>query len=90
MKLLYTPFGIVSGIVGKRVGRRLFATLWERIDGAEPPRPTAERASWQRVVGAAALQAATLAAARTAADRAGRRSFAHLFGIWPGERDPRD
>ncbi len=89
MKLLYKPFGLIAGIVGKRLGRRLFAALWGRIDGAEPPAPTAERAGLRRAVGAAALQAATLAAARTAADRAGRRSFAHLFGVWPGERESR-
>jgi hypothetical protein len=87
VKLLYKPFGIVAGIVGKRAGRRLFAAIWERVDGGEPPRPSAERATWHRAVGAAALQAAALAAARTAADRAGRRTFAHLFGVWPGERE---
>jgi hypothetical protein len=86
MKLLYTPFGLVAGIVGKRAGRKLFAALWERVDGGEPPAATAERASMRRAVGAAALQAAALAAARTAADRAGRRSFAHLFGVWPGPK----
>jgi hypothetical protein len=35
-------------------------------------------------VGAAALEAATLAATKAAANRASARSFHYLFGIWPG------
>jgi hypothetical protein len=89
MKLLYKPFGLIAGIVGKRLGRRVFAALWIRIDGEpKPPTATTEDASWRRVVGAAALQGASFAAARALADRAGRKSFAHLFGVWPGKKEP--
>lgn len=88
MKLLYKPFGLLAGIVGGLVARRVFDALWGRIDDAEPPSPTTERASWPRVLGAAALQGATFATTRAAVDRAGAKSFAHLFGIWPGEREP--
>ena len=88
MRLLYKPFGLVAGIVGTRLARRLFAALWGRIDDAEPPTATTEGASWPRVVGAAALQGATLSATRAAVNRASAKSFAHLFGVWPGEREP--
>lgn len=86
MKLLYKPFGLIAGIVGGRLARRVFDALWGRIDDGEPPKATTERATWPRVVGAAALQGATFAATRAIVDRAGAKSFAHLFGIWPGER----
>lgn len=88
MKLLYKPFGIVAGIAGGMLARRIFDALWARIDDADPPRATTERASLPRIVGAAALQGATFAATRAAVDRAGARTFEHLFGIWPGEREP--
>ena len=88
MKLLYKPFGIVAGIVGGMLSRRIFDALWARIDDAAPPRATTERASLPRIVGAAALQGATFAATRAAVDRAGARTFQHLFGVWPGERKP--
>lgn len=87
MKLLYKPFGLLAGIVGGLLARRVFAAVWSRIDDERPPKPTTERATMTRVVGAAALQGATLAATRAAVDRAGARAFAHLFGVWPGERE---
>jgi pectin methylesterase-like acyl-CoA thioesterase len=88
VRLLYKPFGLLAGILGGRLARRLFSAIWGRIDDAEPPGPTVERASWRRVVGAAALQGATFAATRAAVDRAGAKSFAHFFGVWPGKREP--
>ncbi len=87
MKLLYKPFGMLAGIAGGMLARRVFDAVWSRIDDAEPPTATTERASVARIVGAAALQGATFAATRAAVDRAGARTFAHLFGVWPGERD---
>lgn len=88
MKLLYKPFGIVAGIVAGLLARRLFTALWGVLDDEEPPRARTERASWSRVAAAAALEGATFAATRAVVDRAGARSFQHLVGIWPGERDP--
>lgn len=88
MKLLYKPFGLLMGILSGLLARRLFTVLWGAIDDEEPPEPTTERASWPRVVGAAAVQGATFAATRAVVDRAGAKGFAHLFGVWPGEREP--
>jgi pectin methylesterase-like acyl-CoA thioesterase len=88
MKLLYKPFGLLAGILSGLLARRLFTALWGAIDDEEPPEPTTERASWPRVVGAAAVQGATFAATRAVVDRAGAKGFAHLFGVWPGEREP--
>lgn len=88
MKLLYKPFGIVAGLVGGLLARRLFTVVWAAIDDEEPPEATTERASWTRVIAAAAIQGATFSAVRAAVNRAGARSFEHVTGIWPGERDP--
>ncbi|HMJ03136.1 MAG TPA: DUF4235 domain-containing protein [Conexibacter sp.] len=88
MKLLYKPFGILAGILGGLLARRLFTVVWGWIDDEEPPEATTERASWARVVGAAAVQGATFSATRALVNRAGARSFEHLFGVWPGERKP--
>ncbi len=88
MKLLYKPFGLIAGLAGGMLARRVFDAVWGRIDDAEPPKPTTERASWPRVLGAAAVQGATFATTKALVDRAGARTFQHLFGIWPGEREP--
>jgi hypothetical protein len=88
MKLLYKPFGVVAGILSGLLARRLFTVLWGAIDDREPPEAKTERASWPRVLTAAAIQGATFSATRAAVDRAGARGFEHLFGVWPGEREP--
>ena len=88
MKLLYKPFGLLAGILSGLLARRLFTVLWGVVDEHEPPEAKTERASWPRVLAAAAIQGVTFSVTRAAVDRAGARTFAHLFGVWPGERDP--
>ena len=85
MRFLYKPFAIIASIVGARVGQSTFEKLWETIDGGDPPRPTHSEASLSKVIGAAALEGATIAAIAAAFDRAGARSFHYLFGFWPGK-----
>ena len=85
MKILYKPFGIIAGVIGAKLAHSIFKTLWSRIDDEDPPKPTVAEASFPKVVGAAALEAATVAAIGAAVDRAGARTFHHLTGIWPGE-----
>lgn len=88
MRFLYKPFGLIAGIVGGLLARRVFTAVWGAIDDHEPPEATTERASWPRVLGAAAVQGMTFSVTRAAVNRAGARGFEHLFGIWPGEREP--
>jgi predicted DNA-binding transcriptional regulator YafY len=86
MRLFYKPFAIIASLVGAKLGRNVFKKLWTRIDAADPPEPTTEEASFPKVVGAAALEAATMAAIAAAVDRASARSFHYLTGFWPGKR----
>ena len=88
MKILYKPFGIIASIIGAKIANNIFKVLWGRIDREAPPKPTTEEASLPKVVGAAALEAATMAAVGAAVDRASARTFHHLTGIWPGEHRP--
>jgi Protein of unknown function (DUF4235) len=90
MKLLYKPFGLLAGIVGGLLARRVFKALWSAVDDEEPPKPTHERASWRRVLSAAVLQGATFAVIRAVVDRAGARGFQHIVGIWPGDKEPEE
>jgi hypothetical protein len=86
MKILYKPFGIIAGLISARIATAIFKALWARIDEEEPPKPTTADASFPKVVGAAALEAATMAGVGAAVDRAGARAFHHLTGIWPGDK----
>ncbi len=84
MKVLYKPFALIAGVIGARLGQRAFKTVWAKLDDAEPPSPTTEEASLGKVVGAKALEAATVASIAAAVDRASARSFQYLTGFWPG------
>lgn len=86
VKLLYKPFALIGGIIAARLGRSVFRNVWARLDSAEPPAPTTEEASLPKVVGAAALEAATMAGVAAAIDRLSRRAFQFLTGLWPGKR----
>jgi hypothetical protein len=85
MKLLYKPFGLIAGLIAARIGRGIFKSLWGRVDRRDPPDPTAPEAGMSKVVGAAVLEAATMAGVAAAADRMAAQAFHHLTGVWPGE-----
>jgi hypothetical protein len=83
MKLLYTPFSIVAGIIGARAGRKAFTTLWGEISDSPKPSPKEAEAGLTRVAFSAALEGATLAACSAVVSQLSVRLFHHLFGIWP-------
>lgn len=85
MKVLYKPFAVIAGVVGAKLGERMFRALWARVDGGEPPKPTLREAPTGKVVAAAALQAAAHSGAKAATTRATARSFHYLTGFWPGD-----
>jgi hypothetical protein len=82
-KLFYSPFSIVFGMLGARVGKKLFNTLWGRV--SDEPKPSAKEPdlSLGRVAAAAALEGATLAAATAVARQLSVRAFHSVFGVWP-------
>ena len=94
MRLLYKPFALLFSISAARLGKGIFASVWSRIDDAEPPKATSPDASLGKVVTAAALRAATMASMAAMADRVAARTFEHLTGVWPGKepekKDRRD
>jgi Protein of unknown function (DUF4235) len=85
LRLFYKPFALVAGLISARLGRRIFQSVWSKIDDAPPPAPTAPGAGLGKVIGAATLEAATMASARAAVDRASARTFHHLIGVWPAD-----
>jgi len=86
MRILYKPFAVIAGLIAARLGKRAFRGVWSRIDDSEPPHPTAGDASLPKVVGAAALEAATMAGIAAAVDRASAQAFHYLTGIWPEKK----
>jgi uncharacterized protein DUF4235 len=90
MKLFYKPFGIVFGILAGLVSKKLFEAVWGLFDKEEPPKPTTLQTTWPKVIGAAVVEGVTFKVTRAAVDRVGAKGFAHLTGIWPGEKAPEE
>ena len=88
MGLIYKPIGIVLGILGGLVGKRIFNFVWTKIDDEDPPKGTTEQTSWVKVLGAAALQGVIFKTVRVVVDRYGAIGWSHLTGVWPGEKRP--
>jgi len=88
MKLLYKPIELLLGLVAGMIGRRIFSKIWGLIEDAEPPEPTTERASWPKVLLAAAVQGLIFRTTKVAVERAGATSWRNLTGVWPGEKEP--
>jgi hypothetical protein len=86
-RIFYKPFAIVASLIGARVGRRAFSQLWPHLSDDEPPKATTVDAGYTKVMVAAAVQAATLAASKAAADRASAHVFHYLTGFWPGPKE---
>ena len=82
-KLLYAPFGVIAGVIGAKLGRKVFDGLWAKVDDAAPPSPIKADVDWRKAVGGAALEAAAYAGTKAAVNRMTAKSFHHLLGIWP-------
>ncbi|MDP2712960.1 MAG: DUF4235 domain-containing protein [Solirubrobacteraceae bacterium] len=89
MKILYKPFGIIIGVIAGVLARQVFSQVWSRIDDRDPPTATTLESSWGKVLGAAAVQGATLAVTKAVVNRGGAKGFHWLTGIWPGEKRPK-
>jgi hypothetical protein len=87
-KILYRPFGMLSGIVGGIVAAQVFRQLWARTtpgDSGEAPSALDSEYAWWQVLGAAAVQGAVFAVVKAAIDRAGAQAFQRWTGEWPGD-----
>ena len=88
MGLIYKPFGVILGILGGLLGKRVFDFAWQKIDNEDPPKATTEEAPWVKVLGAAALQGVIFRTVRVIVNRYGAIGWTYLTGVWPGEKRP--
>jgi hypothetical protein len=82
-RIIYMPFSIVAGIVAGQISRRVFRTLWARVDDAPPPKPGSGQGAMGKVVAGEAAQAAVMAGTAAAVDRLFAQGFHHVLGVWP-------
>ena len=88
MKLIYKPIGIILGILGGLLGKRVFDFVWTKIDDEDPPKPTTQEADWGKILVTAAIQGMIFKSTRVVIDRYAATGFSYLTGVWPGEKRP--
>jgi hypothetical protein len=83
VNLAYVPFSIAAGVIGSRLGHRVFDQAWSSVTDAPKPKPGAPDQSLVKVAVVAAVEAGTIAASAAIAHELGARTFHYLFGAWP-------
>lgn len=86
-KILYRPWGLISGLLAGMIASRIFEQVWKRASAdadADPPGALETEYPVKEILAAAALQGAIFAVVRTAVNRAGARAFERWTGEWPG------
>jgi hypothetical protein len=88
VKLLYKPFGILTGVAAGMLAGAVFKRTWALV-GGEQDKPDAKDKdrTWLAVVAAAALQGAVFGGVKAAVDRAGATGYEALTGVWPGNTE---
>jgi hypothetical protein len=85
VKLVFTPFSIVTGIVAGLVGKKIFRSLWGVVDDAEPPKPDERPVPIGKLVTALAIEGALFRLVKGLVDHGSRHAFSRLTGSWPGD-----
>jgi hypothetical protein len=88
MKLLFIPFGVITGLAAGFLGKKVFDGVWGLVDSEEPPEAEHREISFGKMILANALQGAIFRGVRAAADHGSRQAFARVTGSWPGEEAP--
>jgi hypothetical protein len=88
MKLIFTPFRIVFGLIAGLIGKKVFEGIWGLVDDQEPPSPEHREFSWPKLIAALLLEGAIFRLVKGLVDHGSRTSFAKLTGSWPGEEAP--
>jgi Protein of unknown function (DUF4235) len=89
MKLVFTPFSIVLGLVAGIIGRKIFEQVWGLVDKDEPPHPQhRETGGFAKLLAALVVEGAIFRLVRGLADHGSRHGVAKLTGTWPGAERP--
>ncbi len=88
MKLVFTPIGIIVGLLAGVVGKKVFEQVWSVIDDEDAPEPKYREIALGKLVVALLVEGAIFRALRGLADHGARHGFARLTGEWPGAERP--
>jgi hypothetical protein len=88
MKIIFTPFSVILGLIAGMIGSKIFEKVWSLIDDEEPPSPKHREFSWPKMIAALLVEGAIFKLVKGLTDHGARTTFAKATGSWPGEEEP--
>jgi Protein of unknown function (DUF4235) len=88
MKIAFTPFSIVLGLIAGMIGKKIFEGIWGLVDDEEPPDAKHRDISYTKLVLALVFEGAIFRLVKGLTDHGARQAFARTMGTWPGEEEP--
>jgi Protein of unknown function (DUF4235) len=88
MNAVFTPLGLVLGLLAGQVSKKIFDWVWGLVDEEEAPRPKHREVPMVKLLAALLVEGAIARVVRGLVDHGTRRGWATLTGDWPGEERP--
>jgi hypothetical protein len=85
---VFTPLGLIFGLAGGQLAKKLFDAVWGAIDDEEAPRPKHRDVPLAKMLLALMIEGAIARLVRGLIDHGARHGWAQLTGRWPGEERP--
>jgi Protein of unknown function (DUF4235) len=85
---VFTPLGLIFGLAGGQLAKKLFDVVWGVIDDEEAPRPKHRDVPLAKMLLALVIEGAIARLVRGLIDHGARHGWAQLTGQWPGEERP--
>ena len=88
MKFLFLPISLLSGLFAGQMSKKLFDSIWARIDDEDAPRPKHRKIELPKLALALVIEGALFRLIKGLVDHSSRRGFWKATGSWPGEEEP--
>jgi hypothetical protein len=85
---VFTPLGLIFGLLGGQLAKKVFDFVWGLIDDEEAPRPKHRDVPLAKLLLALVIEGAIARVVRGLIDHGARHGWAQLTGQWPGEERP--
>jgi hypothetical protein len=88
MNAVFTPIGLVLGLLAGQVSKKIFDKVWSLVDEEEAPRPKHREIPIAKLLAALVVEGAIARVVRGLVDHGTRHGWRALTGAWPGEERP--
>jgi hypothetical protein len=88
MNAVFTPLGLILGLAGGQLAKKIFDFVWGLVDDEEAPRPKHRDVPLAKMLIALLIEGAIARVVRGLVDHGARHGWAQLTGQWPGEERP--